>query len=199
MTDLALPSPEARALERALHERDLNTGLHCDRTRGLALEMGEALALDGLQLQVLGLAAQLHDVGKIGIPDAILLKPGRFEPGEYEFMKQHPRIGHDILAELAGHPPELLGAVLHHHEAFDGSGYPDGLSGEAIPLLARILTLADCYDAMAEVRPYHPARPHEAIVRAMVEEMPSKFDSFLLDRFVRVVATSPYRSQAAPG
>ena len=144
-----------RRLGRAGEYRDNETGMHVLRmshiARLLALRVGMSEARSELLLQV----APMHDVGKLGIPDRILLKPGRLTPEEWEIMKQHARIGAEIIGD---HPSELMQnarmVALRHHERWDGSGYPDGLSGEAIPAMARVVAVADVFDALLSSRPY---------------------------------------------
>src|SRR6188768_2151743 len=147
-----------RRLGRAGEYRDNETGMHVLRmshtARLLALRQGMSEGEGDLVLQ----AAPMHDVGKLGIPDRILLKPGKLTPEEWEIMKQHPLIGAEIIGD---HPSELMRAArtvaLRHHERWDGSGYPHGLSGEAIPRIARIVTVADVFDALLSSRPYKAA------------------------------------------
>ena len=186
---------ETVALVRALLERDPNTGEHCNRTHVLSLELGRAAALSASTLANLGLAAQLHDIGKIGIPDRVLLKPGRLEPNELAEMKTHPQRGYDILSVV---PDDALAvvaeAVLHHHEGFDGNGYPGKLRGEEIPALARIIAIADSYDAMATDRPYHRAKDHQAIMRIMFEDNRGKYDPYFASKFAALIESSPRRS-----
>ena len=188
-------SGQTAALVRALRERHVRTGLHCDRTHGLAVELGRDLDLSQPELETLSIAAQLHDIGKIGIPDQVLLKPGRLDADELKIMKGHAQRGFDIL--IAVPDPgidEIANIVLHHHERADGTGYPSGAAGKAIPLLSRVIALADSYDAMAEDRPYHAAKPHDVIMRILFEEEATRHDPVLRERFAAVVQTSPYRS-----
>src|SRR6185503_16231686 len=124
----------------------------------MALTVGRALGMTRNELEDLRYGAILHDIGKIGVPDAVLQKPSRLEEAEWALMRQHPAIGAGILAPI----PHLAGAALvvrHHHERYDGGGYPDGLAGEAIPLGARILTVVDSYSAIVDRRVYKGARP----------------------------------------
>lgn len=181
----------------ALRQRDDNTASHCDRVSRLCVEMGRACGLSSRELTVLGLAAELHDVGKIGIPDSILLKPGRLNDEEMQVMRTHPRRGYDMLInieddEIAG----IADVVLHHHETYDGTGYPDKLHGEAIPLSARILSVADAYDALATVRPYHEPRSHASIME-MFEERACKYDPVVLAAFKRIIESSAYKAQGS--
>jgi len=153
MEDLARATA---AVNRALRERDENTSAHSGRTCGLALETGQACGLSAEDMATLKLAAELHDVGKIGIPDRVLLKPGLLDGEEVSVVRTHPLIGDRLLEPL-----DLLAAarpiVRHHHERWDGSGYPDGLKGEAIPLGARLMAVVDVFDALHTARPYKAA------------------------------------------
>lgn len=181
----------------SLQFRDENTFMHCGRTCALALELGRFCSLNSRELRALVLAATVHDIGKIGIPDRVLLKPGRFEPDEWEVMKTHPEIGCRILStiQLDG-VGNIATAVLHHHECWDGSGYPAGLTGEDIPVLSRIISIADSYDAMATTRPYHRPKAHRAIMKIMLEESVGKYDPNIGDRFAKLIEVSEYRSSA---
>ncbi|GAP35607.1 HD domain-containing phosphohydrolase [Piscinibacter sakaiensis] len=186
---------ETAALLSALHERDRDTRAHSGRTSALAVEVGQACGLDADGLYALGVAADLHDVGKIGIPDRILLKPGRLDEEETVLMRSHARRGHRILSAIPGdHVAAIADIVLHHHEAADGSGYPDGLSGDAIPLPARIVAVVDAYDAMATVRPYHRPRRHADILHVLRDEQPQRYDPAVLDTFLAVIERSRYRA-----
>jgi HD-GYP domain-containing protein (c-di-GMP phosphodiesterase class II) len=183
------------ALVYALRQRDGNTGAHSERTQALALELGRAAALTSSTLATLGLAAQLHDIGKIGIPDAVLLKPGRLEPDEFEIMKTHPQRGYDILAAIPDAEIAMVAqTVLHHHEHFAGGGYPSCLKGEAIPVLSRIIAIADSYDAMATDRPYHRAKAHSEIMRILFEVNGNKYDPHLVTKFAALIESSRHRS-----
>ena len=186
---------ETAAVLSALRERDENTYEHCGRTCALAVETGRAVAVSETELSILHLAAELHDVGKIGIPDRVLLKPGRLDADELRVMRTHPRRGHDILASIPDEQIARVAAVvLRHHEAVDGSGYPDGLKGEEIPVLARIISIADSYDALATVRPYHEPKGHARIMRMLEDQQGGKYDPYVLAAFTRVVETSIYRA-----
>jgi len=192
MTDLAR---ETAAVVRALHERDENTSEHCGRTSGLALETGRACGLSASELATLKLAAELHDVGKIGIPDSVLFKPGRLDAEELRVMRTHPRRGHDILAAIGDeHIARIAKVVLYHHEAIDGSGYPEGLKQESIPLMSRIVSIADAYDAMATVRPYHKPRTHDEVMTVLQAGEHRKYDASVLATFARVIEHSSYRA-----
>lgn len=184
-----------RSLSSALHARDASTSGHCNRVVELARELGQHLELSQRELDTLTLGAQCHDIGKIGIPDRVLLKTAAFDPLERRTMQEHPAIGEQIVLAIATpQAREVARIVRHHHENFDGSGYPDQLAGEAIPLAARIIALADNYDAMAELRPYHHGRSHAAIMQIMDNGEGSKFDPDLLHAFRHVIERSPQRA-----
>src|SRR5262249_18047695 len=143
----------ARSLTTAIDAKDNYTYGHSERVARTAVELGRELGLGRDDLGDIYLAGLLHDVGKIGIRDTVLHKPGPLTPEEREHIQQHVTIGYSILADLR-QIHNILPGVLYHHERYDGTGYPDGLAGENIPLLARILAVADGYDAMSHPRPY---------------------------------------------
>jgi diguanylate cyclase (GGDEF)-like protein len=152
----------ATALARAVDAKDSGTRNHCETVSELCVLIGQALGLDAHRIERLRLAGLLHDVGKIGVSDGILRKPGRLDPDEAAEMSNHVRIGHVIVA--SAELDEEARWVRHHHEHFDGSGYPDGLAGEEIPPESRIILVADAFEAMTADRPYRRARPvHEAL------------------------------------
>jgi len=183
------------SLSTALGERDAETRMHSDRVIELSRQLGMHIELDSKELAILALGARLHDIGKIGIPDHVLRKPSRFEQDEWETMRQHPLIGERIVLAIDDECAPLLAAVVrHHHESFDGSGYPDRLHGTDIPLYARIVALADHYDAMAVSRPYHPGRPHHEIMDILSNQEAEKFDPDLLHAFEHVIERSPMRA-----
>ena len=176
------------SLSVALGERDPGTREHSERVIELSLALGAHIALTEHELSLLSMGARLHDIGKIGIPDRVLGKPASFEADEWECMKQHPLIGERIIKAIGGDHAEAVAAVVrHHHEHFDGSGYPDGLLGTDIPLLSRIISLADCYDAMAEPRPYHKARSHQTVMDILFSEAGNKHDPDLLHAFSALI------------
>jgi len=136
-------------------------------------------------------AGYLHDIGKIGVRDSILNKPGPLSMDEYEIVKKHPSIGDSIVSEL-GLSPEERSIIRHHHERWDGAGYPDGLSGEQIPLLARILSVADAFDAMTSKRAYRNAMSLDQALAELFKNRGKQFDPLALDAFLEVVKkTSP--------
>lgn len=143
-------------LAQSVEGRDPALGLHCERLALIAVAMGVQLGLPGRDILALQRGGYLHDVGKVAIPDSVLLKPGPLTPEEWVIMKTHPEKGEKICSSLRSLSP-VLPIIRHHHEKWDGTGYPDGLSGEQIPLLARILQFADIYDALTADRPYKKA------------------------------------------
>lgn len=144
------------ALAHAIEQRDKSTSGHCERLGALSLALGAALELPKDDLLALHRGAFLHDIGKIAVPDHILFKPGKLNREEWAVMRMHTIRGEEICRVVPGLAP-VLPIVRSHHERWDGSGYPDGLCGEAIPLLARILQVADIYDALTSARPYKRA------------------------------------------
>jgi len=182
------PIEIVRRLGRAAEYRDNETGMHVIRmsksSRLLALKAG----VSDRQADILLNAAPMHDIGKIGIPDRVLIKPGPLEPDEWELMKTHPSIGAEIIGD---HPSELLQmarvVALNHHEKWDGSGYPSGLSGEAIPLEGRIVTIADVFDALTSVRPYKRAWTTAETINYMREQSGKIFDPHLLRLFLELI------------
>lgn len=172
----------------ALHERDSYTRFHCDRVTRLAQALGRACGLPAKELKTLHLGAVFHDIGKIGVPDCVLLKPGRLTVEEWELMKAHAEQGERIFRCAALECAEEVAPIIrHHHESFDGSGYPDGLKGECIPLPCRILLVADGYDAMATARSYHRARSHDEVMQIMESEQGTKLDPDVLLEFTRLM------------
>ncbi|HEX8963491.1 MAG TPA: HD domain-containing phosphohydrolase [Rhodocyclaceae bacterium] len=186
----------SRVLARALDEKDEATRLHCERVIELAGDLGRHCKLASGDLRHLRLAAALHDVGKIGIRDAVLLKPGKFDEQEWREMQSHSERGERIVLaiEVEG-AREVALAVRYHHEDYDGAGYPDGLCGEEIPVIARMVALADAYDAMAEPRPYHPRRDHAQIMAVLDEESGARFDPWLVERFKEMIRHSAWRAR----
>ena len=168
--------------------RDDATGKHCYRVGRLSMLLARAAGLPEGEVEALDLAARLHDIGKIVIPDAILLKPGPLDRTELHLMRSHTSIGADILSSGAFPVPPAAHAIArHHHERWDGSGYPDGLAGEAIPRVARIAALADVYDALTHERPYKRAWSHEESMAYIVEQAGTQFDPALVPLFVQMM------------
>jgi putative two-component system response regulator len=158
------------SLALTIEARDAYTDGHCQRLACYATAIGQALGLGSEDQRALQRGGYLHDVGKIGIPDAVLLKPGRLTEAEFETMKSHPLIGEHLIGELRS-LARVRPIVRSHHERRDGSGYPDGLRDDDIPLLAEIIGLVDVYDAITTTRPYRPARPFEVAAAELRAEV----------------------------
>ena len=191
-------------LARAAEFRDPETGAHVQRMAHCSRLIGQQIGLSDQQQEILLLAAPLHDVGKLGTPDRILLKRGKLAPDEWEVMKQHAVIGHQILCESAS-PVIQAGAQIawSHHEKFDGTGYPRGLAGEAIPLFGRIVAIADVFDALTSARPYKRAWSVDEALAFMRAQAHRHFDPDLLDAFLVVLPQvndmrTRFRDDAAP-
>jgi len=183
-----------QGLSVALGYRDLSTRLHSDRVRVLSVKIGKYCGLLTQELNALNIASSFHDIGKIGIPDHILLKPSKFDSTEWETMKQHAEIGEQIMlaTELEG-SQQAAHLIRHHHEHFNGKGYPDKLSGEQIPICSRIISIADSYDAIAVTRAYHQSRTHEEVISILDEETGTKHDPELMHIFREIVRSREFR------
>ncbi|HET8578729.1 MAG TPA: HD domain-containing phosphohydrolase [Methylomirabilota bacterium] len=156
-------------LALTIEARDPYTGGHCDRLSRYAEAVGQSLGVDEATLRALRLGGYLHDLGKIAVPDGILLKPGPLDAVERERIRAHPGAGSDLVQGLRS--LELVRPIMrHHHEKWDGSGYPDGLKGEDIPLGARIISVVDVYDALHTARPYKPAMSHDEALAVLQRE-----------------------------
>lgn len=187
----------ANAVAVALDERDHVTARHCSRVAGLSLELGASCALSDNELQILRAAAAFHDVGKIGIPDTVLLKVAPFSDDDWAIMKTHSAKSQRIILAAGLDDGDAIGLIArHHHERYDGTGYPDGLAGEAIPVMARIVALADTYDAMARTRVYRRGLPHDQIMRALHDEQGRQHDAYLFQKLVKLMTTSRYKARA---
>ncbi|WP_152670610.1 HD-GYP domain-containing protein [Rubrobacter aplysinae] len=174
------------ALSAALESRDGTTGEHIGRTQSLAETVALDLGLGPSEARTARYAAVLHDIGKIGIPDFILNKPGALSEKEWAVMRRHPVIGADILASIAGFE-SISEAVLSHHERFDGGGYPRGNAGEDTPVEARIISVVDAYDAMTNDRPYREAMSHETALEELERNAGTQFDPRVIDSMKRVI------------
>ncbi len=176
------------SLRRTLFEKSHETEEHTNRIQELALQIGRAFGLAESELDNLALLATLHDVGKIAIPEGLIIKPGNLSPEEWELIWKHPEIGYRI----AGSSPELAPiaeAILAHHEWWDGSGYPRGLKGEEIPLISRIIAIVDAYDVMTHGRPYKEPIGQEESLRELKRKAGSQFDPTLVDLFVQIISS----------
>src|SRR5215213_5661476 len=176
----------AWTLVEALEAKDPYIKEHLRAVSGLALRIGSEISLPGEQLEALTSGALLHDVGKIGIPDRILQKAGRLTEDEYAEIKRHPVLGVSILTPATG-LASALPVVKHHHERFDGKGYPDGLRGEDIPLIARIVSVADAFDSMIRARPYGYGISRKAALREIEENAGTQFDPLIVRALLEIV------------
>jgi putative two-component system response regulator len=167
-----------------LEYRDFETKGHTERVTRLALALGKALGLGEPQLDHLRWGACLHDIGKIAISDRILLKPGPLSAEEFALVKRHVLIGESMLRQMDFLPQPVIDIVRHHHERWDGCGYPEGLAGEHIPYLARLFSVADVYDALVSTRPYKPAWTHFEAQRELLRQKGKQFDPRLVDAFL---------------
>lgn len=178
-----------QALSCALEERDVGTDLHCDRVALLAHRLGLRCGLDATRQHRLALAARFHDIGKLGIPDRVLLSPRGLDQDEVGIMRSHSERGQRIfLATGRVDAVEVATLIRAHHEAFDGSGYPDGLRHQQIPLEARILAIVDGYDALASERPYRAPMAHDAVMQLLDDEQGSRIDPDVFREFATLMA-----------
>jgi putative two-component system response regulator len=176
-------------LARAAELRDDDTGLHTRRVADLSARIAAAMGLPAAEVEMIRRTAPLHDVGKIGIPDGVLLKPGKLNEGEWELMKRHTTVGAQVLSEGRSEMVRMAEAIaLAHHERWDGTGYPRAVAGEDIPLCARIVALADVYDALSSDRPYRPAWPRERVLGEITAGRGTHFDPAVVDAFLAHVA-----------
>jgi HD-GYP domain-containing protein (c-di-GMP phosphodiesterase class II) len=180
---LAVRTSVICALNQLLDLKDLNTGVHSTRLAEWAVRIGRDLGLDDDCLRDLEAAAILHDIGKIGTPDSILRKPSRLTEAEYEVIKKHPEYGWAVLRAVPGFERVSL-FVLHHHEAFDGSGYPAKLRGDEIPIGSRIVSVMDSFDAMVSSRPYRKGLPLDEAIRRLEADTGRQFDPIVTPKFI---------------
>jgi HD-GYP domain-containing protein (c-di-GMP phosphodiesterase class II) len=176
-----------RSLVRAIDAKSTWTRGHSERVAALSTAVGRCLFMDGKELAWLEMAAVLHDVGKIGVREAILDKPGRLDPAEIAEIERHTIVGAGIVEDLPSSSP-VREAILYHHERWDGSGYPTGLSGEDIPLAARIIALADVYDAITDDRPYRKGMSLPEARDFLLRGAGSLFDPRLVRLFLETIA-----------
>jgi putative two-component system response regulator len=189
----ALDSAEAAFMTLALtiEARDPMTNGHCERLALYAVQLGRALGVSAEDLEALHRGGYLHDVGKIGVPDSVLLKAGPLTPDEFELMKRHPEIGDSLCAPLQS-LRRVRPIVKCHHERIDGSGYPAGLKGDEVPLLAQIVGIVDVYDALTSRRAYRPAWAVEDTIRYLWQEVEKgKFLAYHVEAFLETLSATP--------
>lgn len=174
------------SLTRGLELRDYETKGHCRRVVDLTMRLAKAMEIPENELTPIQRGALLHDIGKMGISDAILLKPGPLTEEEWEIMRQHPQLAYDMLYPIKYLRPALI-IPLHHHEKYDGTGYPCGLKGEKIPLAARIFAIVDVYDALISDRPYRKAWTKEAAIQHIKEQSGHHFDPKVVKTFLKLI------------
>ena len=174
-----------RALTSAIDAKDPYTCGHSDRVARIAVRLARQLGCQGKELTTIYMAGLLHDIGKIGIDDTVLRKPGRLTDAEFEHIKMHPLLGYKILADLR-QLADALPVVLHHHEQWDGQGYPHKLAGEQIPLSARIVAVADAYDAMSSDRPYRKGMPDSKVDEIFRAGAAQQWDARVVEAFFAV-------------
>ena len=179
-----------RALSNAVEARDAYTGKHAERVTAYGIALARATGLDTDTLPEIEFGFLLHDVGKVGVPDAILFKSSALTEEEYALVRRHPIIGSEILRDV-----DFLGegklVVRHHHERWDGMGYPDGLAGDAIPLAARVFAVADALDALTTDRPYRDALDREEALRRLQAAAGTQFDPRVIEICLRVLERVP--------
>lgn len=186
------------ALNQLLDLKDLNTGFHSTRLAEWAVRVAQEMGMDESSLHNLEVAALLHDIGKMGVPDAILRKPAKLTVEEYELMKKHPEYGWGAIRLF----PTLERAslfILHHHESYDGKGYPAGLRDSEIPTGSRIVSVIDSFDAMVSSRPYRKGLPFEEAIRRLKEASGTQFDPAVVNCFVKLAQPEMENVFAATG
>jgi HD-GYP domain-containing protein (c-di-GMP phosphodiesterase class II) len=186
------------AINQLLDLRDLNTGVHSTRLAEWALHVARDLGLPETFFSDIETAALLHDIGKIGIPDSILNKPAKLTDPEYDLMKKHPEYGWAVLKQVPGMEQASL-IVLHHHEGFDGTGYPAGLREDEIPMGSRIVSVIDAFDAMVSCRPYRQGLPPEEAERRLLRGAGTQFDPAVVKSFLPLARAEMSAVFAAAG
>src|SRR5687768_5186681 len=194
MGELHLATIEALAL--AIDAKDQTTHNHVARVEVYATALARTLGMSEVDLQAVKTAALLHDIGKLGVPEHILAKPGPLTPDEFQKVRMHPQIGADILGAVP-FPYPVAPLVLAHHERWDGRGYPDGLKGEEIPLGARILCLVDYFDSLTSNRPYHKPMPVEAAIAMLQQEGGKALDPTAVTAFLRILPETRLEAEKA--
>jgi putative nucleotidyltransferase with HDIG domain len=168
---------------RALDLRDKETEGHTERVTKVTLELARSMGISEEQLVHIWRGAMLHDIGKMGVPDGILLKPDKLTDEEWVLMRKHPQFAYEMLKPI-NYLRDALNIPYYHHERWDGSGYPHGLKGEIIPLEARIFTVVDVWDALSNDRPYRPAWPRKKVIKYIKEQTGKYFDPQMVETFL---------------
>jgi putative methionine-R-sulfoxide reductase with GAF domain len=180
------------SLARAVEAKDIYTEAHTERVARTSRALGESAGVSGPDLDNLYRGGMIHDIGKIGVPDAILLKPAALTPNEFDVIRRHPLVGEEIARPLRS-AASLLSIIRHHHERVDGRGYPDGLRGDQIPLLARIVAICDAFDAMISDRPYRRGRTHQEAIDVLRQGAGTQWDARLVGIFVQDIVGAQSR------
>lgn len=184
-----MDSTEIHTYLDKIHSKDPITSQHCRKAAEYAICLGQNLDLTTQEIEQLSQAAFLHDVGKIKVPDAILLKSSALTAEEYEVIKCHPKWGADMIEDEAPeniHRKDVAEIIRHHHERYDGKGYPEGLPSEKIPFFAQIIAIVDAFDAMTSNRPYRPAMTVGKAKGILMDERGKQFNPWLVDKFVKL-------------
>jgi len=190
ITESVARNPSALIDIARLKKKDEYTYMHSVAVCALMINLARTLEMDGDLVREIGLAGLLHDVGKMAVPDPVLNKPGKLTDDEYAVVREHPQRGYDLVVGSPGAPAIAAEVVLHHHERFDGTGYPHGLKGEEISLYARMGAICDVYDAITSNRPYKDGWAPAASIERMLE-WEGQFDPRLLDAFIRSIGIYP--------
>ena len=186
--DRAVKAPDVVAvLVAALAAKDPITSAHTDRCSWYAAKLAHEMGLKDDETSVVRLASLLHDIGKLAVPDDVLCKPGPLNEEEWAQMKQHPTSALHVLSQIHS-ISDATPAILHHHEHFDGSGYPDGLAGDDIPIASRILLVTDAFDAMTTDRPYRKAMSVETAIKELRDNSGSQFDPDTVEALLRILS-----------
>ena len=183
------------ALARAVEAKDSYTEAHTERVARNALNLGQAAGMDEAELRQLFRGGLIHDIGKIGVPDAVLTKPGPLDAAELEIMRRHPEIGEKICNSLRS-SATVRAVIRHHHEHWNGSGYPDGLAGDEIPLAARVVAVCDAFDAMTSDRSYRRGMRPAAAISILREGAGTQWDPHLVEAFIALVDSKSVLSPA---
>jgi len=190
---LAAKTPSLRILQglvAAVDSKDYYTRAHSDMVTNHALSLAKEMGLSDDEIEALKIAGLLHDIGKIGIPDSILRKPGPLKRGEYYIIKQHPELGATMVSSTTPHREDVMGTIMYHHERYDGKGYPGKLKGKDIPLLARITAIADAYSAMVTTRPYRKALTKDQAIEELKKGAGTQFDPDMVSKFIKCLKES---------